>query len=331
MSKNASTKHPSRTVLITGATSGVGKEAARVLASGILGDHTVIVASRNPEKIKNIIASIVSAHASADGRIHALTIDVGSLTSVRETVEKDLATLEREKGVRVDTLVMNAAVVCATKQMSKDGLEQTFATNYLGHFYLERLLRPKLVANAKAAGIKPRTIIVSSGAHNPENHMGANTPVYDPADWLNPRSYNPGLSYVNSKLANTLHGNDLAATLSQSPDHPTIAIYDPGFIGDTGLMSPLGFMQPVYATVVWMFMQFAPWWYGSPSMISNTEKSGMFLARLAVDPELPEENGAYYSIETRYETSKVTQDKAKQVEVREFSVKLLRERGYAWT
>ncbi|KAJ3112240.1 hypothetical protein HDU96_004777 [Phlyctochytrium bullatum] len=323
--------HPSRTVLITGATSGVGKETARVLASGTLGDHTVIVASRNPEKIKDTIASIVAAHPSADGRIHALRIDVGSLASVKEAVDT-LATLEREKGVRVDTLVMNAGIVVGgKKELSKDGLELTFATNHLGHFYLEKLLRPKLVANAKAAGIKPRTVILSSGTHNPDNHTGAHIPIYDPADWLDPRSFNPGQAYVNSKLANALHGNDLAATLSQSPDQPTIAIYDPGFIGDTGLLTgTVGFMQPVVATAVWMFLQFSPWWYGSPNQISSLDKSGRFLARLAVDPALVDETGAYYSIETRYPTSIVAQNRANQVEIRELSERLLRERGYTW-
>ncbi|KAJ3108187.1 hypothetical protein HDU96_007673 [Phlyctochytrium bullatum] len=314
-----------RTVLITGATSGLGEETARVLASGVLGPHTVILASRNATKIASTIANLVAAYPDAATRLHGLAVDVGSLASVAEAVE-ELGRMEREKGVRVDTLVENAGITGPEKKTLKEGIETTFVTNHVGHYLLEKMMLPRMVRNAGARGVKPRVVIVSSGTHDPTNHTPLPTPQYAPRDWINPTTYTPLQAYTNSKLANALHGNDLAAS------HPSVSVatYCPGFLTDTQLGFDNAVARFAFVAGVRGWLNFAAWWYGIPDQVSWVERSGRFLARLAVEEALGEESGVFWMVEGRHRTSGVANEREKQVEVREVTEGVLRERGYRW-
>ncbi|KAJ3098638.1 hypothetical protein HDU96_010997 [Phlyctochytrium bullatum] len=327
LAASKTSKSPIRTVLITGATSGLGQEAARVIASGALGPHNLIVASRNPSKVASTIAALIASYPTAATRIYGLTIDVGSLASVAEAVE-ELEQMELEKGVKVDTLVENAGITGPEeKAVNKDGIEVTFATNHVGHYLLEKLLLPRMVANAEAIGTKPRVVIVSSGTHDPANHTPLPAPVFDLQEWVDPVRYAPFQAYTNSKLANALHGNDLA----QSTPALSVATYCPGFIADTSMGSEnLGAMRLAFSVGVRAWLNVATWWYDLPNQVSELERSGAFLARLAVEPELVSESGTFHMIDSKWRTSEVARDRKKQVELREFTEGLLRERGYKW-
>ncbi|KAJ3102630.1 hypothetical protein HDU96_009577 [Phlyctochytrium bullatum] len=282
------------------------------------------------KKVEETVSSLLSEFPSNKGKIHGVKLDVGSLASVKEAVS-ELERLEKSKGVCVDTLVLNAGIAGPdTKEKSADGVETTFATNHLGHYLMEKLMRPRIMTNAKSAGLTPRIVIVSSGTHDPDNHTGMTPPIYAPQDWVNPKSYNSIRAYTNSKLANALHGSYLAATFTRASGHPTVAIYDPGFIGDTGLLRGTGFIQPALAAGVRGWLRLSSWRYGIPGQISTLERSGGFLAKLAVDNELVEETGAYYTIDEKWRTSKDAQQWTHQVELTELSDRLLRERGYSW-
>ncbi|KAJ3110148.1 hypothetical protein HDU96_006872 [Phlyctochytrium bullatum] len=283
----ASSDPASRTVLITGATAGLGEGKSkhrrpREIQPALSGPHTVILASRNASKVAATISTLVAAYPDAATRLHGLTIDIGSLSSVAKAVEE-----------------------LAEKKTMTEGIETTFATNHVGHYLLEKMLLPRMVKNAKARGLKPRVVIVSSVDPTPYIHLEA---------------------YTNSKLANALHGNDLAAT------HPSVSVatYCPGFITDNHLGFDNVLARLAFSTFVRSWLNIASWWHGTPTQVSWCEKSGRFLARLAVEDALVEESGVFWMVESKYRTSEVARDRENQRELRKFTEDLLWQRGYKW-
>lgn len=134
-----------RTAVVTGATSGLGKQTATELAR--LG-ATVQLVGRNPEKTRQVAADIVAQTGNAD--VHVQIADLSLMTEVRALADRLSAPIH--------ILVNNAGVLLPTRTETAEGIETTFATNLLGHFLLTNLLVPKLAASAPA-----RIINVSSG------------------------------------------------------------------------------------------------------------------------------------------------------------------------
>ena len=135
-------------VLITGASAGIGKAAARELASrGAL----VTLAGRSAEKTRRIVGEINNNSGSAD----FLQIDLSSPDSVRTAGREFLA-----RGDSLHVLINNAGVG-GTKGVTPEGFEIAFATNHLGHHLLTRWLEPLLIDSAPA-----RLVIVSSSVHH---------------------------------------------------------------------------------------------------------------------------------------------------------------------
>ena len=126
-----------RTVVVTGATSGIGLQTARILAA--FGAH-VVLAVRNPEKGEAVAREL-------PGSTEVRRLDVSDLASVRSFAE--------ETGP-VDVLVNNAGIMAVPFARSADGFESQLATNHLGHFALTNLLLPKLT---------DRVVVVGSAAH----------------------------------------------------------------------------------------------------------------------------------------------------------------------
>lgn len=166
-----------RLIVITGANSGTGFEAARVLAAK---GAEVVVAARNEKKAEEAIARIRRETPSANVRFEAL--DLSSQASVRAAAERLNA-----PGRPIDVLINNAGVMALpTRQVSEDGFELQLATNYLGHFALTGLLLPLLRAG------KARTVQLSSIAHRQGR-------IY--LDDLQVEDYRPWKAYAQSKLA----------------------------------------------------------------------------------------------------------------------------------
>ena len=139
-----------KTCLVTGATSGIGRETAVRLA--MLG-ATVIIVARTAARGEAAGDEIRRRVPLA--RVETLTADLSSLAQVRRLAEEVLARYDR-----LDVLVNNAGVISTRRQLTADGLETTFATNHLGPFLLTNLLRGLLERSAPA-----RVVTVSSAAH----------------------------------------------------------------------------------------------------------------------------------------------------------------------
>lgn len=137
-----------RTVLVTGATAGIGRAAAERFAA--LGARVVLLV-RSPERGASTRDAIVRATGNED--VVLVEADLASLASVRDAVAR-----LNEAETAIHVLVNNAGVLSAERTTSDDGIELTFATNVVGTFALTEGLRDRLVGSAPA-----RIITVSSG------------------------------------------------------------------------------------------------------------------------------------------------------------------------
>jgi NAD(P)-dependent dehydrogenase (short-subunit alcohol dehydrogenase family) len=191
-----------RTVVVTGANSGLGAAIVRELARA---GATVIMACRNTEKGERAASAIRGQVPEATLEVRPL--DLAELSSVR-----DFAAGHQDG---LDLLVNNAGIMAPPRRTTKDGFESQIGTNHLGHFALTGLLLPRLLAAPE-----PRVVTMSSGAH----HIGRIN--FD--DLQGERRYNNWLAYGQSKLANLMFCFELqrrAATtgLKSMAAHPGYA------------------------------------------------------------------------------------------------------------
>ncbi|WP_255148887.1 SDR family NAD(P)-dependent oxidoreductase [Halorarius halobius] len=194
-----------RTVLVTGATSGIGRVAAERLGAR---GWRVLVHGRNRDRG----AQVVDAIESAGGEAAFHRADFADFDAVR-----GLAARVREEP-RLDALVNNAAL-SAGEYREVEGVESTLAVNHLAPYLLTHELLPLLRESAPA-----RVVVTASGVH----YRGD----VDPDD-LSVDEYDALDAYARSKLANVLFAVELADRLD--PEAVTATAYHPGFVPDTGL------------------------------------------------------------------------------------------------
>ena len=170
-----------RTVLVTGANSGLGLQTATVLAER---GATVLLACRDPQRGRAALDRVRSGSGGTDATL--VPLDLADLSSVRRAADE----ARRITGDRLDVLVNNAGVMAAPRRRTVDGFELQIGTNHLGHAALTWLLGPALGPGA-------RVVTVSSLAHRSGG--------LDPDDLsFEQRRYNPVAAYSASKLANLL-------------------------------------------------------------------------------------------------------------------------------
>uniref|UniRef100_A0A8C9PHP6 Retinol dehydrogenase 13 n=1 Tax=Spermophilus dauricus TaxID=99837 RepID=A0A8C9PHP6_SPEDA len=170
---------PGKTVIVTGANTGIGKQTALELARR--GGH-VILACRDMEKCEAAARDIRGE--TLNHRVSARRLDLASLKSVREFAAK---VIEEEE--RVDILINNAAVMRCPHWTTEDGFEMQLGVNYLGHFLLTNLLLDKLKAS-----VPGRVVNLSSLAH-----VAGHVDLED-LNWQR-RKYDTKAAYCQSKLA----------------------------------------------------------------------------------------------------------------------------------
>lgn len=193
-------------VVITGATSGVGKETARELAR--LG-ATLVILGRDFDKGLATVAEL-KATALHPERLSFLSCDLARLDDVRS-----VARTLHERFDHIDVLIANAGLINGRRRETADGFEETFAVNHLAHFLLVGLLLD-LVRNA-AQG---RIIVVSSDAHKMGDIRREDPQLR--------RGYRSFRAYSASKLANLLFTFELARRLEATP--VTVNALHPGTV-----------------------------------------------------------------------------------------------------
>jgi retinol dehydrogenase-14 len=259
-----------RTVVITGASDGIGLEASSQLAGQ--GEHVVMV-GRNPQKLESAVARVQGE--SPDARVDSFVCDFASLGAVRALAEQLLASYPR-----IEVLVNNAGTVFDKRTVTDDGLEATFQVNHLAGFLLTELLLGRLVASA------PARIVTTSSA----GHYGG---TMDLDDIGFERGYQIVRAYNRSKLANVLYTRDLAARLEGTG--VTATCLHPGAVATNIWSGAPWFARPALSVAKRIFMV-------SPAT------GGERIAHLATSPDVEGESGGYYEQDKLKEPAALARD-----------------------
>jgi protochlorophyllide reductase len=275
------------TVIVTGASSGVGLYAAKALANR---GWYVIMACRNLEKAQNAAESL-GMNANSYKVLH---LDLASLNSVKKFVVSFRATARN-----LDALVCNAAVylpLLKQPMRSVDGYELSVATNHLGHFLLCNLLLPDL---KKSQYPDKRMVILGTVTANPKE-LGGKIPIPAPPDlgdlkgfeegfkepitMINGKKFKPGKAYKDSKLCNVLTMLELHRRYHESTGITFSSLY-PGCVAETPLFRN---HYPLFQTIFPLFQKYITGGYVSQ------ETAGERVADVVTDPEL-KQSGVYWS------------------------------------
>jgi len=244
-----------KTVVITGATSGIGEVAALRLAA--MGARIVVVAHARARGR----ATLAKLDAAAPGRGHAAHYGDFLRLGEVERVGAEIAAAEP----RIDVLVNNAGAIFSRRAVTADGLERTFALNHMAYVVLTKALTERLVASAPA-----RVINTASNAHRKGR--------LDFADLQGARSYSPSVAYSTSKLCNILFTRELARRLAGRG--VTANSFSPGFVA-TRFGNQAGGLAALYLRLAKLF--------------AGTQEQGAdTLVWLASSPEVATVSGEYF-------------------------------------
>lgn len=273
------------TVVITGASSGVGLYAAKALAQR--GWH-VVMACRNLAKAQEAAQTLEIPQDSYT----LMEIDLGSLESVRHFV-KDF----RESGKSLDALVCNAAIYMPLLKeplRSPEGYELNVATNHLGHFLLCNLMLEDLKNSSSS---DPRLVILGTVTHNPDELGGKIPPRPDlgelkgfaegfkaPISMIDGKKFEPVKAYKDSKVCNVLTMRELHRRYHEATGITFSSLY-PGCVAETPLFRN---HYPLFQKIFPLFQKYITGGYVSQ------ELSGERVAMVVADPEY-KQSGIYWS------------------------------------
>lgn len=260
-----------KTIVATGATSGIGEVAVLALAGQ--GARIVFIV-RDEARAQATMRKLKEKAPGLDHRMHLA--DLSSMAETRK-VGAEIAASEP----RVDVLINNAGALFSHRRVTAEGLELTFALNHMAYFVLTEALRERLVASAPA-----RIVSTSSTAH-----QGASL---DFGDLQSAKNYSGFKAYGRSKLANILFTRELARLLAG--DGVTANCLHPGVVatrfgeasgGFTGMVIP--FLRPFFI---------------------SPEKGADTIVHLASSPEVATTTGAYFVKRKIVEPSVAARDDA---------------------
>jgi NAD(P)-dependent dehydrogenase (short-subunit alcohol dehydrogenase family) len=209
-----------RVAIVTGSSSGIGFETARVLSDK---EATVIIAVRNREKGNRAMERIKQKNDKADVRV--MVLDLANLDSVRSFAESF-----KEDFSQLDLLINNAGVMIPPYGKTADGFELQFGTNHLGHFALTGLLLERILATPGS-----RIVNVSSTAHK----IGSIN--LDDINWEQ-RKYKKSRAYGDSKIANLYFTYELQRLLEHNKSETIVTAAHPGWTA-TDLQRHAGFIE----------------------------------------------------------------------------------------
>ncbi len=247
-----------QTVVLTGATSGIGRATAVALAE--MGPRMILL-GRNPERCEETLGEIKTRTGRSD--MELIRCDLASLAGIREAADAIVRASDR-----IDILINNAGVTMTRRSVTPDGFETTFAVNHLAYFALTAHLLPTLLRSAPA-----RIVNVASDAHRFVSGI-------DLDDLQSERGFSALRVYGESKTCNIHFTRELARRLEGTGI--TVNALHPGGIrsnlggGDSGPM--LGAVR----SVVNLFLK-------SPDEGARTP------VFLATDPSVAGSTGGYYA------------------------------------
>jgi retinol dehydrogenase-14 len=273
-----------KTVLVTGATSGIGRATAMGLAA--MGARLGIT-GRDRDRTGEAAAEIRAAGAS---QVDLFVADLPSQLEVRRLADEVLQTYPR-----LDVLVNNVGGYWNTRHVTADGLERTFALNYLAPFLLTSVLLDRLKQSAPA-----RVVTVASNAHS--------TGQIDFDDLQSERSYSGSRAYSQSKLANVLFTYELARRLPASA--VTANALHPGVVNTSFGAEDPGGVQRLFVPFVRPFLK-------TPGQGAATS------IHLASSPDLDQVSGRYFANSKPKRSSKASYDEAAAARLWQVSAELV--------
>jgi protochlorophyllide reductase len=276
-----------QTVIITGASSGVGLYAAKAMVER--GWHVVMACRDLPKAAA--AAETVGMSSDSYSIIH---IDLGSLASVQKFVQDFRAT-----GKSLDALVCNAAVylpLLKQPMRSPEGYELSVATNHLGHFLLCNLLLEDLKSSSSPGS---RLIILGTVTAN-SKELGGKIPIPAPADlgnlqglaagfkapitMIDGKPFKAGKAYKDSKLCNMMTSRELHRRYHDSTGIVFNTLY-PGCVADT----------PLFRNSYPLFQKIFPWFQKNITKGYVTQElAGERVAQVVADPEFSQ-SGVHWS------------------------------------
>ncbi|MCP5043412.1 MAG: SDR family oxidoreductase [bacterium] len=260
--------------IVTGANTGIGLETARVMA--LRGSH-VVMACRNQQAASAARERIVESGVP-DSRLELAELDLGSLASIRDFAKAFGAT-----GRPLHRLINNAGVMLPMRRETRDGFEQHFGINHLGHFLLTQLLLDALTAASGA-----RVVCVSSAAMQ----FSALSGDFHDLNW-EARKFSGVRAYGDSKLMNAMFANELTRRWQ---DRGIVAnSLHPGIVTDTELARD----QPWYMGIIGVFaLPFA----------KNIPQGAATTVLLATAAEYAQSGGRYFGDCTEWKSMPLAED-----------------------
>ncbi|XP_031478332.1 short-chain dehydrogenase TIC 32 B, chloroplastic [Nymphaea colorata] len=255
------------TAIITGATSGIGAETARVLAKRGL---RIVIPARNVKSASEMKARIQKENPEVE--IIVMELDLGSFASIRRFCSAFLSS-----GLPLNILINNAGKYCRKLQFTEDNFEMCFATNYLGHFLLTEMLVGRMMETAAETGVEGRIINVSSVIHSWAKREGFNL-----HDMLTPRSYNGTRAYAQSKLANILHAKELARLLKANNARVTVNSVHPGIVKTGIIREEKGLVTDVLYLL-------------AGKLLKTTSQAASTTCYVALDPSIKGVSGKFFA------------------------------------
>ena len=259
-----------KTILITGATRGIGLAAADALAR--MG-ASIIVHGRSTERVDETLAAL--AKAAPDSTSEGIVADLGSLDEVRA-----LAAEVSARRDRLDVLINNAGLTTLQREETVDGLERQFAVNHLAPFLLTSLLLDKLRVSTPA-----RIVNVSSNAH-----FRAAFDI-DDLNWVR-RRYRALGAYGATKLANIMFTRELARKLDGTGI--TVNCLHPGVVA-THIFAGLGILGALFGVL-------------SKPFLLNPVQGARTTVHLASAESVAETSGLFFNRSEPAETSRLARD-----------------------